>query len=122
MPTPAWSLANWAAVFTMSTVMMVAVMLPPAAPMILYFAALDRKRGAGGRTLVFVAAYLALWAALSAAAAAAQWQLQRLGWVSPVLVSLSSGLNAALLLTAGAYQFSPPKRLPWTSAARRPAF
>ena len=106
MPMSAWSVANWLAVFTMWTVMMAAMMLPSAAPMVLCFAALNRRRNEGARTLLFVAAYLALWAAFGGAAAAAQWALQSIGWVSPMIVSTSSVLSAALLLIAGVFQFS----------------
>ena len=109
MPMSAWSLANWLAVFTMWTVMMAAMMLPSAAPMVLCFAALNRRRGERARTLLFVAAYLALWTAFSGAAAATQWALQSIGWVSPMIVSMSSVLSGVLLLIAGIFQFSPLK-------------
>jgi predicted metal-binding membrane protein len=106
MPMSAWSLANWLAVFTMWTVMMAAMMLPSAVPMVLCFAALNRRRSERARTLLFVAAYLALWTAFSGAAAATQWALQSIGWVSPMIVSMSSVLSGALLLIAGVFQFS----------------
>jgi predicted metal-binding membrane protein len=109
MPMSAWSLANWLAVFVMWTVMMAAMMLPSAAPMILCFAALNRRRNEGAKTFVFVAAYLALWTAFSAAATVAQWALQSAGWVSPMIVSMSFVLNGALLLIAGLFQFTPLK-------------
>lgn len=106
MPASAWSLANWLAVFIMWAVMMAAMMLPSATPMILCFAALNRRRGEGAQTVLFVAAYLALWTAFSAAAAATQWALQSAGWVSPMIVSRSPVLSGALLLIAGAFQFT----------------
>lgn len=88
---------------------MAAMMLPSAAPMILCFAALNRRRSEGARTLTFVAAYLTLWMAFSAAAAVAQWALQAAGLVSPMIVSRSSLLSGTLLLIAGVFQFSPLK-------------
>ena len=106
MPLSAWSMANWLAVLTMWTVMMAAMMLPSAAPMVLCFAALNRRRSEGARTLLFVAAYLALWTAFSGAATATQWALQSIGWVSPMIVSMSSMLSGALLLIAGVFQLS----------------
>ncbi len=109
MPISAWSMANWLAVFTMWTVMMAAMMLPSAAPMVLCFAALNRRRSERARTLLFVAAYLALWTAFSGAAAATQWALQSIGWMSPMIVSMSSVLSGVLLLIAGIFQFSPLK-------------
>jgi predicted metal-binding membrane protein len=58
MPVSAWSMANWLAVFTMWTVMMAAMMLPSAAPMIVCFSALNRRRSEWARTFLFVIAYL----------------------------------------------------------------
>ncbi len=52
-----------------------------------------------------------MWIAFSIAATAAQWALQAMGWTDPMIVSVSPGLTAALLLVAGVYQFSPLKRL-----------
>ena len=106
MPMSAWSLANWLAVFIMWSVMMAAMMLPSATPMVLSFAALNRRRNEGARTLLFVAAYLALWTAFGGAAAATQWALQSIGWLSPMIVSKSSVLSGVLLLIAGVFQFS----------------
>jgi predicted metal-binding membrane protein len=106
MPMSDWSLANWLAVFIMWAVMMAAMMLPSAAPMVLCFGELNRRRGEATRTLFFVAAYLALWIAFSGAATGSQWALQGIGWVSPMIVSRSSVLSGGLLLIAGVFQFS----------------
>ena len=106
MPTSAWSIENWLAVFIMWVIMMAAMMLPSAAPMFLCFAALSRSRNEGTRTLLFVLAYLALWIAFSVAATAAQWALQSIGLISPMIVSRSSVLSGGLLLIAGLFQFS----------------
>jgi predicted metal-binding membrane protein len=110
MPLSAWSLANWGAVFSMWTVMMAAMMLPSAAPMVLTFAVLSRKRNERLRTFFFFSGYLALWAAFSGAATIIQWGLQSLGWITPMIVSKSVGLSAVLLLIAGIFQFSPLKQ------------
>lgn len=109
MPVSAWSMANWLAVFTMWTVMMAAMMLPSAAPMVLSFATLNRRRNERARTLHFIAGYLALWTAFSGAAAAAQWLLQSTGYLSSMIVSRSYVLSGILLLIAGIFQFSPLK-------------
>jgi predicted metal-binding membrane protein len=106
-----WNVSNLFAIFAMWAVMMAAMMLPSALPMILSFVRLSQRGGEVGRGRSFVAAYLAVWCAFSVAATAAQWVLQRLDWVDPMLVSTSAGLTAALLLIAGLYQFSPLKRI-----------
>ncbi len=111
MPMDQWSAANWLAVFVMWAVMMAAMMLPSAAPMVMCFSALNRRRGNGARTFFFAAAYLALWGVFSGAATAAQWALQSAGWVSPMIVSMSPEFSAALLLIAGVFQFSPIKHI-----------
>ncbi len=106
-----WSAANVLAIYVMWGVMMAAMMLPSALPMILTFVNLSRRGGESARASGFVAAYLLVWLAFSAAATAAQWALQALDWVNPMIVSTSTWLTSALLLTAGIYQFSPLKRL-----------
>jgi len=108
---PDWSLANGLAILAMWAIMMAAMMLPSALPMILVFVDLSRRAGDAGRGHAFVAAYLAIWLLFSAAATVAQWLLQRAGWVDPMIVSTSAWLTASLLLIAGAYQFSPLKRM-----------
>jgi predicted metal-binding membrane protein len=63
----------------------------------------ERSRNEGTRTLLFVLAYLALWIAFSVAATAAQWALQLIGLISPMIVSRSSVLSGGLLLIAGLF-------------------
>jgi predicted metal-binding membrane protein len=109
MPMSDWSAANWAAVFVMWAVMMAAMMLPTAMPMVSVFGTLNRSRREAGRTLAFVGGYLALWTAFGAAATAAQWALQTGGFLSPMIVSMSPALSGALLIIAGVFQFTPLK-------------
>lgn len=106
----AWTLANAAAVWAMWAVMMVAMMLPSAAPMALVLAALDRKARRAtwrARLVAFVAAYALVWSAFSVAATAAQWGLHAAGVLSPMrLASTSPYLAGTLLLLAGSFQFT----------------
>ena len=108
---PDWSVANVVAVWVMWAVMMAAMMLPSALPMIVTFVQLSERAGAPARGHGFVAAYLLVWFAFSVAAVAAQWALQAMDWVDPMIVSTSATLSALLLLVAGVYQFSPLKRI-----------
>ena len=110
MPMSDWSWANWLAVFIMWAVMMAAMMLPTAMPMVWVFTTLNARRGESVRTAAFVAGYIALWAAFGAAATAAQWALQAGGLLSPMIVSLSPALSGALLVIAGLFQFTPLKQ------------
>jgi predicted metal-binding membrane protein len=104
-----WSIASVLAIGSMWALMMAAMMLPSALPVILTFAQLGMRSGERGRVRSFVAAYLLVWFAFSIAAAVAQWALQAVGWVDQMVVSTSPLLNGSLLLAAGAYQFSPLK-------------
>ena len=110
----AWSPETAAAVFVMWAGMMVAMMLPSAAPMILTFDALERRNAPAGRatprSLAFAGAYLLVWIGFSALAAGTQWALQAGGMLTPMIVSRSEGLTAGLLILAGLYQLTPLKQ------------
>jgi predicted metal-binding membrane protein len=108
---PSWSVASVLAIFVMWAVMMAAMMLPSALPMILAFVHLNHRGGQRSRARVFVAAYLLVWAGFSAAATTLQWALQAIDWVDPMIVSTSPLLNGALLVIAGVYQFTPLKKV-----------
>jgi predicted metal-binding membrane protein len=106
-----WDAANLLAITGMWAVMMAAMMLPSALPMIRTFATLSAEHGATARWRSFVGAYLLVWAVFSVAATAVQWVLQAAGWVDPMIVSRSALLSAALLVIAGVYQFSDLKNV-----------
>lgn len=106
-----WTASNVLAIWLMWAVMMAAMMLPSAMPMVLTFVNMSAPGGDMARARSFIAAYLAVWFVFSAAAAAMQWTLQLLGWVDPMILSTSPLLTAALLLIAGVYQFSRLKRM-----------
>lgn len=100
--------------FVMWWTMMLAMMLPSAAPAILTYAAVSRKLardGAGPAPVAaFVAGYAAIWTAFSAAAVALQVAVQPLVPLSGMMAVMSTTLGAALLIGAGAYQLSPLKQ------------
>jgi predicted metal-binding membrane protein len=106
-----WAAENVAAIAAMWAVMMAAMMLPSALPMIQTFANICAAPAESARWWSFVGAYLIVWAGFSVAATAAQWGSQAAGWVDPMIVSRSALLSAVLLLIAGLYQFSPLKRV-----------
>jgi predicted metal-binding membrane protein len=112
MPASArWSGANLIAVTVMWGVMMAAMMLPSALPMVLTFGEICARQREASRAASFVAAYLSVWLGFSIAATALQWALQAADLVDPMIVSTSAALNAALLAVAGVYQFSPLKNI-----------
>ena len=73
----AWNLTDLVLLFIMWTVMMIAMMVPSAAPMILAFVTVNQRRGNNARpvvpTYVFVLGYVVTWSAYSAVATMAQW-------------------------------------------------
>jgi predicted metal-binding membrane protein len=107
---PRWQFVNGLAVWAMWAVMMAAMMLPSALPMVATFGRLCARAGERGRAQAFVAGYLLVWLLFSAGATALQWSWQAAGWIDPMGSSQSAPLTAGLLLLAGAYQFSPLKR------------
>jgi len=108
--TNAWSTATLVPLFLMWTEMMVAMMLPSAAPMILTFAAVNRKRREQERpfvsTGIFVLGYLIIWTGFSALAAVTQWALHGKALLSPMMVSTSPVLGGTLLILAGIFQWT----------------
>lgn len=113
--TDPWTVADAALAAVMWAVMMVAMMLPAAAPMILVFATVNRKRReAPGtapyvNTTLFVLAYLAVWGAFSVAAALAQWALHAAALLAEDAMQAAPLAGAVLLAAAGIYQLTPLK-------------
>jgi predicted metal-binding membrane protein len=109
-----WGATDLLLLFVMWAVMMVAMMIPSAAPMILLFATINRKRRQLERpfvpTSVFVLGYLAIWTAFSIAATLVQWALHAAALLSPMMVSSSPVLGGVLLIGAGIFQWTPLKR------------
>ena len=117
MPMPAiasWSPSYFAVMFAMWAVMMAAMMLPSAAPMILLYSTISRRRfaqgGGGVGTAVFLLGYAAVWTVFGLAAATLQWALGEAALLSPALKTSSAGLAGALLIAAGLYQWTPLKQ------------
>jgi len=104
--------AAW--IFTMWVVMMTAMMLPTAAPMILIHARCVRGRDRTARPIVlsslFALGYLVAWVAFSGGATLLQLALEKTAWFSPTAMSLDSALaGGAVLAAAGVFQFTPLK-------------
>lgn len=104
-----WSLRYGTVVFAMWWLMMIAMMVPSAAPTILLYGALHRERGAGP-ALEFLTGYLAIWGAFSLVATLIQAILAASGMMSAMYMNLATLFTAAVvLICAGAYQLSPIK-------------
>lgn len=109
-----WSVPEIAVVWLMWAVMMGAMMLPSAMPMILVHCRLDAGRGGTGAASSdnrwFTGAYLIVWSVFSVAAAALQWALQAAGILMPMLVLTNQTVAGAVLIAAGIVQWTPLKQ------------
>lgn len=106
-----WGTRELLAAFAMWLLMMGAMMLPVVTPWILLLSGASREKdprpapfGAPG---FFLLGYLAVWAGYGALAALGQWALHEAALLSPMSVVTSPLLGGALLLAAGAYQWTP---------------
>lgn len=114
MPDPSpWSAGRLPWLAAMWAVMMTAMMLPGAAPMLLLYASFRRRRQVASNpippTALFLLGYLSVWGTFSAAAALVQWWLHRVAVLSPGMQLASPRLAGVLLLMAGIYQWLPVK-------------
>jgi len=108
-----WSTFDAALMFAMWWVMMIAMMVPSATPMVLLFTAIKRKQQASvspaAEAWVFLGGYLLIWAGFSVVATFAQWGLERAGLLSMGAASTNARFGGVILLAAGLYQFTPIK-------------
>jgi predicted metal-binding membrane protein len=109
----AWSVVDFLLMFVMWVVMMTAMMVPTAAPMILTFATINRRRREQQQpfvpTNVFMLGYVLVWSGFATAAAVAQWGLNAAALLSPTMASANPFLGGGLLIAAGLFQWSPLK-------------
>jgi predicted metal-binding membrane protein len=110
-PRRSWDTAYALVMLAMWWVMMIAMMLPSAAPMILVFSKVNREStdGSPRAMLAFVAAYIAAWSGFSVLATALQWALDGGGLLSPDMASSNRVFGGALLIVAGVWQLTPLK-------------
>jgi len=99
--------------FVMWTVMMVAMMLPPVLPWVLFFTSARVERSGGSRAVlpagVFLGGYFAVWTVFAVAAAFLQVGLVEGGIMAGFNPQLDGRLAGAVLIAAGVFQFSPLK-------------
>lgn len=108
-----WGAVEFLLLFVMWAVMMVAMMVPSAAPLVLMFARANRQKGGRrvvGSAGILLLGYLLVWIGFSVVATLAQWRLHAAAVLSPMMASTSSILGSVLLVAAGVFQFTPLKR------------
>jgi predicted metal-binding membrane protein len=112
MMTGTWDVPHLALLWAMWAVMMTAMMLPSAAPLVLLYAGALRSRGvaqAGRRIYALAAGYVAVWAIFSVAATGGQRLLSTALVLTPMMEPAMPVVAAVILAAAGLYQLTPLK-------------
>ncbi len=108
-----WTASDFALNLAIWWVMMPGMMLPSAAPMILTFATVNRRKRDRGQpyvaTMVFTSGYLIAWGLFGVFATLADWALERAALISPMTGRLPPILGAIVVIVAGIYQLTPLK-------------
>jgi predicted metal-binding membrane protein len=108
-----WDVAHVTLLWAMWAVMMVAMMLPSAAPLVLLYAgALHARHEPHARRRIYAlaAGYLLVWALFSVAATGLQRILASTQALTPMMEPRTPIIAAVLLALAGVYQLTPQKR------------
>lgn len=106
-----WQLTDFVVVYSMWAIMMAAMMLPSAVPMIKAFSKSCRQRYEDDMpfSILFSLAYLLVWLVFSVILTLLQWQLHGLQWLSGMMENSNAFLAAGILIMAGIYQFTALK-------------
>ncbi|MGB8632790.1 MAG: DUF2182 domain-containing protein [Xanthobacteraceae bacterium] len=108
-----WLPIEFAFVFVMWTVMMVAMMTPSAVPMFLMYARVGRQTEEHGRPLTatawFATGYFLVWAAIALLATLTQWAFERAALLDFKMTSTSNVVGGLLFVAAGSYQWTKLK-------------
>lgn len=113
LPENSWSISAVAVIASMWSAMALAMMLPSAAPMILTYAEIAETAAHKGERvvspLVIAAGYASVWLLFSIAVSVVQIVLTRAALLDAAVASANGLLAGAILIGAGAYQFSALK-------------
>jgi len=114
MMTTAWNWPHVLLLVAMWVVMMTAMMLPTATPLILLYATAARRSAepanSARRVYALAAGYLLVWGLFSIVAVAAQRLLASASVLTPMMEPSGPIAGAVLLGIAGVYQLTPLKR------------
>ena len=107
MPPPIWNVHYAALMFAMWTIMMVAMMIPSAAPVIVWDA--DRPEEIVPAAF-FTVGYVIVWTAFSAVATFAQYLFDSAHLLSDAMAIRNEAAAGAIIIAIGLYQLSGTKR------------
>lgn len=111
--TAVWHPRHLLLLLAMWAVMMTAMMLPSAAPMLMLYIAVVRRSDESAvarRTYALAGGYLLIWACFSVVAAGAQRVLTAQSVVSPMMALADPTVGGIVLILVALYQFTPLKR------------
>ena len=112
MMTADWDVPHLLLLWAMWAVMMTAMMLPSASPLLLLYAGALRTSGdarVGRKTYAMAAGYVLVWALFSVAATVLQRVLSTVLVLTPMMEPSTPEAAAVLLAIAGLYQLTPLK-------------
>jgi len=112
MMTAEWDVPHLLLLWAMWAVMMTAMMLPSASPLVLLYAGALRTRGdarVGRKTYAMAAGYVLVWVLFSVAATVLQRVLSSVLVLTPMMEPSTPEAAAVLLAIAGLYQLTPLK-------------
>ena len=108
-----WGPLELGLLLLMWVIMMIAMMVPSASPMILMYTSTLWRRAhehnVPTQTGMFVLGYLIAWTGFSVLATLAQWTMHATALLSAMMVSTSPVLGGVLLIMAGIFQWTPLK-------------
>ena len=115
MTEPNWDFYIFLSAFSMWSIMMVAMMLPSAMPMILLFSTISKKRKTEHKsyssTLIFISGYIIVWVMFSLIASLIQMVLHYNFLISDSLNLVNPYASGLVLISAGIYQFTKLKNI-----------
>ena len=111
---PKWNLPYGGLILAMWIVMMMAMMLPSAAPTVLLVAVLaedrlDNPSLVPATAMLFASGYLLVWCGFGLAATVLQWGFDQAALLSETMAFTNAILASAILIGAGVYQWTPLK-------------
>ena len=124
-----WGVAYWLIILVMWWLMMIAMMVPSAIPMILLYGRVFRHNAKVGPdtparvpSAAFLIGYLMAWLSFSVGATVVQWWLEHIGVLHGVMMWVVDEVwSGSVLIVAGLYQLSPIKHV-CLKHCRSPAF
>ena len=108
-----WSIKDILSTAIMWIIMMIAMMLPSALPMIMIFSIYNKKQKSSGNdfvnTWIFVAGYVMVWICLGILASLLQFFLHNTSLLNQDLRLINHYISGVVLISSGIYQYTPLK-------------